>query len=184
MLRHIPAVNFFATFPVNNATYTGSGVTTFLADCDISRRRCDIFRRLWRFPAMRHFPALQTASYNLVLKQNYLIKKWGNILTRNMRYLICKRLWVLMLSSVHKQSYVLCRHRGRTRQRSRPRTGRGRAPSSCAGTARATGTDSSWHWRASTVTSSRGRRYNYWSILSPDRPWSNAGPILKKGNVF
>jgi len=42
-MRHIPAVGF----------------TTFSADCDISRRRCDIFRRLWRFPAMRHFPALQ-----------------------------------------------------------------------------------------------------------------------------
>ena len=51
MLRHIPAVGF----------------TTFSADCDISRRRCDIFRRLWRFPAMRHFPALHCSKHTVLL---------------------------------------------------------------------------------------------------------------------
>jgi len=49
-MRHIPAVGF----------------TTFSADCDISRRQCDISRRLWRFPAMRHFPALHGTSRNPV----------------------------------------------------------------------------------------------------------------------
>ena len=30
MMRHIPAANLFATFPVNNAIYTGSGVYDIL----------------------------------------------------------------------------------------------------------------------------------------------------------
>ena len=82
-MRHIPAVGF----------------TTFSADCDISRRQCDIFRRLRRFPAMRHFPALHWVRVFIV----FVVKIY-------IPYISCKNnIEILFMTRVfwHKTSYLL-----------------------------------------------------------------------------
>ena len=73
MLRHIPAANFLRHFPSTMRHKPAVGFTTISADCDIFRRRCDIFRKLWRFPAMRHFPALQCLKHDMSTRGRTLI---------------------------------------------------------------------------------------------------------------
>jgi len=63
--------NFLRHFPskMRHTSIPAVRFTTFSADCDISRWQCDISRRLWRFPAMRHFPALH--SFHKISKSNF-----------------------------------------------------------------------------------------------------------------
>ena len=74
MLRHIPAANVFATFPVNNATYPDSGLYDVFSRLRHFPATVRHFPRLWRFPAMRHFPALQCKRHVSLLTLKQLIR--------------------------------------------------------------------------------------------------------------